>query len=258
MNRYRRGSPLEFAEATSPSSPQLYLDFATSDLSDPDSTRNRVNALSNAKRALHFRIDLLADALGFDDSPFKKKNNFPEKLEFCGKCGVVAPRILGKVNRVRNALEHEYYLPARDETENFVDVTELFLAATDYLFSSFPRLVLLTSSDEEYSQSTQESWVTIETVRLTVEANFQPGSGLVSLVLSEMTVEPDEFAKLLVAETERVKSAGKAGTVRPDAEARWFILEKYRQRSSLEVRASDGQHYCDWVALLVGRTEDQR
>ncbi len=120
-------------------SPRMFLNFANADLSDGESVRSRVNALSNAKRALHFQVELIAEALGFAKSPFKKRNNFPEKLDFCGKCGVVAPRILGKLNASRNALEHEYYLPSRDESENFVDVTTLFIAATDHLLEVYPR-----------------------------------------------------------------------------------------------------------------------
>src|SRR5262245_40283381 len=44
--------------------------------------------------------------------------------------GVIAPRILSKINRHRNELEHEYTCPDPDSVEDFVDVVALFLEAT--------------------------------------------------------------------------------------------------------------------------------
>jgi hypothetical protein len=41
----------------------------------------------------------------------------------------VAPRILNKIVRLRNMLEHEFHLPKKTEVEDAVDVATLFLEA---------------------------------------------------------------------------------------------------------------------------------
>ncbi len=120
--------------------PWVYLDFAIEDFessSEEKQSRTLVNALSNAKRALHLQVETIAKSLGF----VQQKRGFPNfhaYLGFCEKCGVVTPRILKKLNTVRNAVEHEYYIPTESETEDFIDVVELFLAATDKFIYQFP------------------------------------------------------------------------------------------------------------------------
>ncbi|MFL6645628.1 MAG: hypothetical protein ACJ8GM_15125, partial [Paraburkholderia fungorum] len=41
-----------------------------------------------------------------------------------------APRILNRLNQLRNQVEHEYLVPSRSEVETFIDVTSLFAAST--------------------------------------------------------------------------------------------------------------------------------
>ncbi|MER2498864.1 hypothetical protein ABS858_22540 [Vibrio neptunius] len=109
----------------------------SSSSSEENQSRTLVNALSNAKRALHLQVETIAKSLGF----VQQKRGFPNfhaYLGFCEKCGVVTPRILKKLNTVRNAVEHEYYIPTESETEDFIDVVELFLAATDKFIYQFP------------------------------------------------------------------------------------------------------------------------
>lgn len=120
--------------------PHLYLDFSIEDLEsclDPTNSRIRVNALSNAKRAMHLQVETIAKAFGYTHKK-KGHSNFHTYLEYCQKCGIVTPRILKKLNSVRNAVEHEYYIPTESETKDFIDVTELFLAATDRFINQFP------------------------------------------------------------------------------------------------------------------------
>jgi hypothetical protein len=58
-----------------------YLDFANADLTVEDSERAFINAISNAKRALHHRIDVIATYFGFEHYPSKKKTS-PIRLIF--------------------------------------------------------------------------------------------------------------------------------------------------------------------------------
>lgn len=135
--------------------PNTYLQYAIADLhSDPQKSssdlhsdptkRSIVNAVSNAKRALHMQVDLLSEALGIEH--MKRPKNFPLKIEFCGKCGIVGKRILKKLNKLRNTVEHNYYVPEREEAEDYVDIVELFINATNKLMYSFPTKVELEST----------------------------------------------------------------------------------------------------------------
>lgn len=126
--------PLKFSRKITPKD---YYNFAIQDLSiDPD-IRNLVNALSNTKRALHLQVEMLSTAFGLDKLP-KKTKSFPAMVYFLSNCGLVTPRILSKINKLRNLVEHEYHIPGKEEVENFIDVTELFIAATEKYIKNFP------------------------------------------------------------------------------------------------------------------------
>jgi hypothetical protein len=107
--------------------PHEYLRFAQQDIQATD-RRSIVNALSNAKRALECQLDSLI--LAFQMRAIGCRWNVPKKLAVLNRSGVIAPRVLAKINRHRNEMEHEYACPAHDVTTDFVDVVELFLEAT--------------------------------------------------------------------------------------------------------------------------------
>lgn len=117
------------------------LAFAIADLNDGDlatsaSPRYLVNALSNAKKALHLRLEDVC--LGFGCASLKSVKSFPKLLAYARNCGVVAPRVLERLNSRRNMVEHEFDVPGKEDVENFVDVVQLFLAATDRWESRMP------------------------------------------------------------------------------------------------------------------------
>jgi hypothetical protein len=101
-----------------------YIQFAQRDIEDAG-RRGTVNALGNAKRALECQLDSLLLALGLP-----KGKNVPEKLRTVNQMDVIAPRILSKINKHRNEVEHEYVCPKHDTVADFVDVVALFVEAT--------------------------------------------------------------------------------------------------------------------------------
>lgn len=121
---------------TEPLSVEDYLSFASSDLSDGKTSRHLVNALSNAKKALHLRLEDMC--LGFGAGDLKKFKAFPALVGYARDCGLVAPRVLDRINSMRNAVEHEYILPSESDVETFVDVVQLFSAATERWVSRRP------------------------------------------------------------------------------------------------------------------------
>lgn len=101
--------------------PAEYLTFAEKDLRS-GGVRGRVNALTNAKRAIDCELSAILGALKIPE-PW----NFPDRLERVQELGLAAPRILKKLSQLRNVLEHRYYNPTLHEVEDAVDVATLFL-----------------------------------------------------------------------------------------------------------------------------------
>lgn len=117
-----------------------FIQFAREDLEKSQDLRATYNAVSNAKRALHRRVDMLCSVLSYD--LFNgKRNNFPTKLDFLEKCGVFTPQIISRLNRIRNKLEHDYATLEYKEAENYVDIIELFLVATSIFLKNYPEYI---------------------------------------------------------------------------------------------------------------------
>tara|TARA_B100001179_G_scaffold158456_1_gene115873 strand:- start:620 stop:1129 length:510 start_codon:yes stop_codon:yes gene_type:complete len=119
-----------------------FINFARKDLEDSHDLRGICNAVSNSKRALHRRVDTLCSSLGYNLYK-QSKNNFPSKLDYLGKCGVITPQILYRLNSIRNRIEHDYEAIEYSEAENYIDIIELFLVATSIFLKNYPTTRLL-------------------------------------------------------------------------------------------------------------------
>ncbi|HCT7767039.1 TPA: hypothetical protein OT831_005068, partial [Klebsiella pneumoniae] len=128
--------------------PERYLQDAIDDLKSGDERRHYNNALRNAKSALHMRVDILCYSFG-GESFFKKMKSFPRKLDFLESIGIVRPRIIDKINKVRNEFEHEYKNITKEEAEDFVDIVMLFIEATKYLNFRFPSEIVFIGLNKE-------------------------------------------------------------------------------------------------------------
>lgn len=125
--------------------PFAYLQFAREDIEDGHEARNHINAIGNAKRALHLQVETIANGYGFKQ--LKKRNNFPTKLSFLTDLGITTPEIINRLNALRNEIEHDYVVPSVEKTKDFVDVVELFLHATALARTCFPDDVYFESSE---------------------------------------------------------------------------------------------------------------
>lgn len=107
-----------------------YLAFARTDLKQ-GGLRGRVNALSNAKRALHAQADGVLYCAGFWDRAKERHWSFDTKFELLAEMEIAAPGMLGRINGLRNKVEHDYAAP--DDTQqlaDLIDAVELFMSAT--------------------------------------------------------------------------------------------------------------------------------
>lgn len=198
-------------------SPRNYFNYARTDFAESNSSRNRVNALANAKRALHFQIDLITNALGIQKLYNEKRINFPQKLSFCKDCGVTSPSILQKLNKLRNKAEHEYSIPTKMQVEDYLDIVELFLAATDRILNQFPAHISFI-----FNSRTNQSLPNISSI-------FSPiGEGL--LYLCYHPGQTDDLHSMNVYD--------------------W--MKKY----SIKVTVKDGDPYYHWVRFVLAKMQE--
>lgn len=111
--------------------PREYIRYADKDLL-LQTDHGCVNGLSNAKRAIDCQITNLLAALGLSQA-----GNIHKKIDRIESIGVLAPRILKKVNKIRNLLEHSFQKLDIQEAEDAVDIATLFVEATDKILIEF-------------------------------------------------------------------------------------------------------------------------
>lgn len=113
-----------------------FLRYSKEDLLE-DSDRGRVNALSNAKRAIDARVDHIIRLTHLRGFATKHRWTFPYKLLVLRKIGIPSPDILRDyISSKRNLLEHEFLRPKKDEIKYLADIVELYLAATENFINS--------------------------------------------------------------------------------------------------------------------------
>lgn len=87
------------------------------------------DAVANAKRGIDCQIEAVIETLGLQTG-----NGFPSRVAAIRKLGLVAPRILEKINRLRNSIEHDFVNPSREQAEMAVDTALLFVELTHRVF----------------------------------------------------------------------------------------------------------------------------
>jgi hypothetical protein len=66
---------------------------------------------------------------GFWEQTQKRGWDFAAKTSLLKDLRIVAPDVLGRINRLRNTVEHEYSAPRNvDQLNDFIDVVDLFVA----------------------------------------------------------------------------------------------------------------------------------
>jgi hypothetical protein len=105
--------------------PSEFLQQAQDDLEVGDNSA-KLNAITNAKRAIQSQIDQVLLCFGF----LPKTLNTKTKFKLIAELGFVAPRMLRRVTDARNLLEHEYERPTQGQVEEAVDLTSLFVEAS--------------------------------------------------------------------------------------------------------------------------------
>lgn len=142
-------------------SPHDYLDFAGKD-SSHTSQVNRINTVSNLKRALECELDTLLHVLGLHDKK-QYANNVPKKLDFMDNLGLISPRSFKKLNIIRNKIEHDYYVPNENEIDTFYDLTFALISSIEWFLLSFSMYQSINfSSDTDVLVKKDKLYFTVE------------------------------------------------------------------------------------------------
>lgn len=106
-----------------------FLEFAKNDFKNGD-RQGLINSLSNSKRAIDCQVDKILLFFGINSKKWNLRN-FPSKVKLLQDIGIITPRIVEKVIRTRNILEHEYKCPKKEEVENAIDIATLFIESSN-------------------------------------------------------------------------------------------------------------------------------
>lgn len=131
-------------------SPKDYLEIARESI-NTDSLAARINCLSNAKRAVECLLDTVLYGVGL--SALSDRGRFPSKIKALSKAGFGPPRIIEKLNRYRNLMEHEYVAPETDRVFDFFDVAELFVQYCGARFKMLNQVVHAESKQNPKGES---------------------------------------------------------------------------------------------------------
>lgn len=112
--------------------PWEFLSYTRQDLEE-DSERGRINALSNAKRAIECRADEILTLSNLKSFSSRLRWGLPYKMQVLRTLGISAPDVLTNyIASNRNILEHAYVRPKDlEQTRYIADIAELFLSATN-------------------------------------------------------------------------------------------------------------------------------
>jgi hypothetical protein len=150
--------------------PDEFITWAEQDIKG-GGKRERANALTNAKRALHGRIDEILYSVRVryaNDWPkWRQIVDTSRKLKVLKRLNIKITAIVGVLTERRNDLEHSYLLPPLDQVRADVETAEMWLETSkSYLH---PPVVLAGLSIKSRDQS-----VYIRTRKNTLSITFHP------------------------------------------------------------------------------------
>lgn len=111
--------------------PSQFMEWAQRDLDGGD-RRAAVNALSNAKRAVHAKIDEVLWALRVEHSrDWPDQPRIEDKLKALRRIKIPTSAIVKVLTERRNWLEHQYVPPRLNNVRSDVEAAELWLEKSD-------------------------------------------------------------------------------------------------------------------------------
>jgi len=218
---------------------ERHLRFAMESLESTEvGEKERANAISWAKKAVDSRMGFLLSTLGINPAPLR----FPDRVQRCNQAGMLAPRILTKLNRLRNQVEHESHDPDLVDVENFVDIAGLFVFGTQWFVRRFPKQV---DFEPRFGEQPFSDWF-----EPFVSVAMPPRGGILQFRARLFSCDPNSIPEEVIHEL--------ADSV-PELEHEFVCLEPlhpYLWRLDYSIERDDPE-YWDWVRFLLHRFTDQ-
>lgn len=111
-----------------------YLKFAEEGLIS-DSKSGLLNCISNLKRAMDCQIDTFFYTVNLYKAFNGKNLKFEKKLAFIEEIGLFSSRSLGKLNVMRNKMEHMYQVPKVVEIELYFELVQALVRSLEMAIS---------------------------------------------------------------------------------------------------------------------------
>jgi hypothetical protein len=109
-----------------------YLDFAEKRLNNiekyRDDTDELINCVAHLKRAVDCQLDTFFHSIRLYKTISDRNLKFETKLEFLKGIGVFSSRSLGRLNTLRNKMEHHYEVPKISDIELYYDLVSAFIS----------------------------------------------------------------------------------------------------------------------------------
>jgi len=179
--------------------PEDYISYAEADLKSADEHRF-INALGNTKRALDCQADRLLKLLGFYAEARKETWAFPRKLRKIAEFDIIAPKILEKINKSRNQMEHRYTLADPEKTDDFVSIVLLFIHATNnYACRTLDEVGYTNYNDNPLFNDIGEPIFIIDNVnsRIIVKDGSLPSPNAEKEDCTEITIRDPEYTEVM-------------------------------------------------------------
>jgi hypothetical protein len=129
-----------------------YLSYAEDELNQylaNNFNKHIINCVSHLKRAIECQLDTFFHAFSLYDL-FKKRNlGIDKKLEFMKAIGAFSSRTLGRLNIIRNKLEHQYEVPKILDIEIYFDLASSAVSTieTAILYALESQLIFVTEQE---------------------------------------------------------------------------------------------------------------
>jgi len=140
-----------------PIEPEEYLSYAKLDF-ESKKPHARINAITNAKRAIDCQVDSIIDYLGLtannqklqqivcDTLSHPLRDVKPFKLQLIAYLNIAPITLISRIRRIRNQVEHQYKMPKNKEVFESIEMAELFVSATQNSMKDHPDTIYFSNN----------------------------------------------------------------------------------------------------------------
>lgn len=175
-----------------------YLEFAEkriNNINTETDTDELINCVANLKRAVDCQLDTFFYSCNLYKTVSKQNLKFETKLNFLKDIGVFNSSSLGRLNTLRNKMEHHYEIPKINDIEVYYDLVSAFVSVLQGLIYviTYNREIdfsIYNDEEEEFGSFSSEYNDIIPEIKV----SWQIGENTEDVTLIAKVNELDDFA----------------------------------------------------------------